>query len=970
MSCVSNSSTNATGREQRRALWVFALLLGLAPLVGWSLTRIDLHNNVETWLPDSDPDRQLLTWYLDRFGHDDSFVISWDNSSLHDPRVPRLAARLEGVVDQQGVRRGGLKQIQSVVTPHELIAQIAGRGVSVDEAVRRAQGLLVGTGPLKVRLTAVGRARRKTTERLIRERLKAQLGLDVQILGPVEPWIPPEGYFEQADRDRLEQSEAVRAASELEARLPNVPPHDLQIRWAGMRAGTEAAARVIEVVRSLRAEPLSGQSEGEPLVEDCFFAPGSPVGLLVTLSEAGAADVAGTLAEIRRIASEVGVPAEQLHMGGPPVATCELNRTMGRAVWNPQVPLWDVFHRSPILLSALVGTALAFVLLNSVRLAVLVLAMTYYAVLATAALVPATGTAFNMVLVVMPTLLLAVTLSAAIHLVNYWKHAWRSPCSDPVGAATRLARRPCTLASLTTAIGLLSLLTSTLRPVREFGVFSAVGCLISLVLVLVGLPGFLRLFASRPPAESGSEHEGWQRAGDWLARARWPVLVGSVAVFAVCCYGLRWFRTETKVIRYFPSDSRLVQDYRFLEENLSYIVPVAVLVRFDKSAQEQTNFLERVEIVRQIEEGMRRHAEISGTLSLADFLKKYQPPSEKASRIQKLLAARKANETERRVKEGRVPEAARFLRVADRDATFVFGADETFRVRKGDEVWRILAQASILSDFDYAQLANHRQTGDLDEIAKSSLKYYAGADHVVTGMVPVFLNTQRAVLVSLIKSFALAFAVIAVVLMVILRNPVAGLLAMLPNLMPVGVVFGLLAWNGLAVDIGTMVTASVALGMAVDGTLHLATWFQERLRSGATRHEAAAQALARCGPALWQTTLIISAGMFMLFPAELLLVSRFGWLMAALILAAFFGDAVVLTALLAGPLGAVIEKLEKESANGETPGGEERHEAGPQAPSQTSGAVEGPVSDQPEPVPPTPHMLSAPPTRNRPTSTW
>jgi predicted RND superfamily exporter protein len=145
-------------------------------------------------------------------------------------------------------------------------------------------------------------------------------------------------------------------------------------------------------------------------------------------------------------------------------------------------------------------------------------------------------------------------------------------------------------------------------------------------------------------------------------------------------------------------------------------------------------------------------------------------------------------------------------------------------------------------------------------------------------------------------------------MMILLRNPLAGLLTMIPNLLPVGLVFGLVSWGGLAVDIGTMITASVALGIAVDGTLHLLTWFRVGIRNGLSRSEAVAEALGHCGPAMWQTSAAVGLGLLMLFPADLLLVSRFGWLMAALIGAALVADVIFLPALLAGSLGRLIEK--------------------------------------------------------------
>ena len=59
---------------------------------------------------------------------------------------------------------------------------------------------------------------------------------------------------------------------------------------------------------------------------------------------------------------------------------------------------------------------------------------------------------------------------------------------------------------------------------------------------------------------------------------------------------------------------------------------------------------------------------------------------------------------------------------------------------------------------------------------------------------------------------------------------------------------------------------------------------------------------------MWQTSLAVGLGLLMLAPAELLLISRFGWLMAALIGAALIANVVLLAALLSGPLGWMIQR--------------------------------------------------------------
>ena len=99
---------------------------------------------------------------------------------------------------------------------------------------------------------------------------------------------------------------------------------------------------------------------------------------------------------------------------------------------------------------------------------------------------------------------------------------------------------------------------------------------------------------------------------------------------------------------------------------------------------------------------------------------------------------------------------------------------------------------------------------------------------VYTGVVPLVYKAQRTLLVGLVNSILLAFVLICVLMMVILRSPTAGLLSMIPNVFPIVVIFGFMGWIGALIDIGTMMTASVAMGVAVDDTVHFLTWFRRR----------------------------------------------------------------------------------------------------------------------------------------------
>ncbi len=188
---------------------------------------------------------------------------------------------------------------------------------------------------------------------------------------------------------------------------------------------------------------------------------------------------------------------------------------------------------------------------------------------------------------------------------------------------------------------------------------------------------------------------------------------------------------------------------------------------------------------------------------------------------------------------------------------------------------------------------------------------------VYTGVVPLVYKAQRTLLESLIQSIGWAFVLIALVMAVILRSPTAGLMSMLPNVFPVVLIFGAMGWMGIAVDIGTMMTASVAMGVAVDDTIHFLTWFRKGLDQGLDRREAIMLSYKRVAMAMAQTTAIGGLGLAVFMASTFTPTQRFGTLMLTLLMAALIGDLIFLPAILAGPVGRVFGKRRKPKSQKE-----------------------------------------------------
>ncbi len=166
--------------------------------------------------------------------------------------------------------------------------------------------------------------------------------------------------------------------------------------------------------------------------------------------------------------------------------------------------------------------------------------------------------------------------------------------------------------------------------------------------------------------------------------------------------------------------------------------------------------------------------------------------------------------------------------------------------------------ASQLAKYDAVIVVGDDPRYDLATISKNAKLVIDGRDHIYpndpsaptalvrkqpiatmyTGLVPIVYKAQRTLLRSLINSTFQAFVAISLVMMLVLRSPMAGLVSMFPNVFPVVLIFGYMGLSRILVDIGTMMTASVAMGVAVDDTVHFLTWFRRGLDEGMKRKAA------------------------------------------------------------------------------------------------------------------------------------
>jgi len=679
----------------------------------------------------------------------------------------------------------------------------------------------------------------------------------------------------------------------------------------------EAISRLTGAIIGPAAEGIAAGSDADDL-------DGRQTCLVLTLSDAARANLHGAIDLIKDVAaSECGISEESLHMGGPPVDNVSIDRA-------GQTSVTILFG-----LSLVVGFFVSWWSLKSKALVAMVLASGVYSMFASLAVVWYSGYPVDAILLTMPSLVYVATTSGAIHLANYYRDqlAETGVVEGAAGRAVHHALLPLTLATGTTAVGLATLAVSELVPIRMFGIFSAIGVVVSFLILVFFMPAALELFPPKLKLGKLAEDETsdawkpvesspWWGVGEWITRHNGLVTAACLLVMAGVGYGLTQVESSVQLMRLFSSKARIRQDYNWLEKHLGPLVPMEILVRIDQQTCPLT-FLERMELVGDIQKKIGDLDEVGSSLSTVTFGRSLDV-GEGGDGIGG-AAARAigfGSRTKRSVLNRRLTAHRDDFLAGDylREADLPDGTQQ--------ELWRISARVSATKEVDYALFKRDLQSKIDPILADLDSEGVKGVSVDYTGLVPLVYKAQHSLLDGLTIGFIYDFAIIVVVMIVLCRAASAGLVLLLPAAFPALMVFGTMGWGNallksfdagsLLIDIGTVMAPSVALGVTVDDVVHFMLWFRKGIAEGLDRKQATMLAYKGCARAMYQSWGVIGIGLSVFSLSPFGPTQRFGHMMLAMLTIALVGNLVFMPALLSGPLGAIFSwsvlRIERKKA--------------------------------------------------------
>ena len=492
-----------------------------------------------------------------------------------------------------------------------------------------------------------------------------------------------------------------------------------------------------------------------------------------------------------------------------------------------------------------------------------------------------TGRSMNLVTNIIPPLILVIGLAVIVHVMNRYEEEFLrlgDKREALIGAVAHLIQ-PCFLTSLTTAVGFASLAISRIKPIRETGMLAAFGVMMTFVISISIAPAILsRLAPPRLPRQT-------RHGRDWLDRvlaacARLviarpkAVVVVSALLSALAVVGMTRLTVETNLIEYFAPDTRIRQAFQFLQEHISGANSLEVFVQGDNDALLDPAALRAIEATQR---EMEKSPRITSTQSLADLVKLLN------------RAFHGDDPAFFRIPDSREQIAQLLLLLSMSDDRGGLDMFTDLNYAKA----RIAARlTTIPSPVLRALLDDLRQF--VDTTFPESLRVAA------TGEVVLYVTMEKELVEGQLKGFAIALVIIIGCVMALFWSVRVGAYSIYPNIIPIIMTLGLMGLLSIPINLATCMIPSIAIGIAVDDTIHFLSRFRAeyRRRNHADVGGAITATLATTGRAMVVTSLVLFGGFLVLLASQFQPNRYFGVLTALTMVWALAADLLTVPALL------------------------------------------------------------------------
>lgn len=507
------------------------------------------------------------------------------------------------------------------------------------------------------------------------------------------------------------------------------------------------------------------------------------------------------------------------------------------------------------------------------------------------------GTMVSAFVMLTVMLILTVGVCDATHIFSAYTYLRNKGVSreEIVSAVFRGTRTSMIITAITNAIGMIANIITPIPHIQVFAAMSATGVIIALLLTLFVLPVMLDLWAPKVGNNKSGKKSFTEKMVPNFALAlqkvfksvfriveKSPVtiLIIGCILFGFIIYGITKVSVDQNLATQFSENSPFRQAVNIIDEKMMGSQNMEIYLDLHKIDAFQDPFvLDKMDdLQRKLE---KKFSEvIVKTTSLVETVKDanqtlnegkedmYSIPSDPQQLSQTLYLFNNANPEDRRK-----------------------------QVSDNYDKSHITVQLRNRGSKEYSEIYKNMQV-DIDKTVSELKQHYPQATASMTGLLPLNLKFADYVSENEVQSFVLALVTITIIMMFVFGSFNAGLIALVPNLIPTLLSFAILGYVGKGLDLDVMIIMPVLIGISVDDTVHFINHYRENVRKFNDVREALFNTISEVGQATVFTSLVIGLGFSIMAFSNITGTAYAGMLGATSILVGVISEIFLLPAII------------------------------------------------------------------------
>lgn len=492
---------------------------------------------------------------------------------------------------------------------------------------------------------------------------------------------------------------------------------------------------------------------------------------------------------------------------------------------------------------------------------------------------------------------LIITMSIVIHLIERYRELYfkyKNANQYKLVMNTVLSKLiPCFLAIITTVVGFASLVLSKIEPVINLGLMMSIGIVISLILSFIIFPIVLLLIGKKDEFDNKKDRKisFINRCSHIVENHGKAIIVVSILTTIFSVIGASKLFVENSFINYFKQSTEIYKGMIVIDENLGGTTPLDIIIKFKDDEKIAINTQAQSEF-----------DDFENEFAQKDDDKQYWFSQDK---METIMAVHDYLETIPEI--GKVQSLATLLKVGrllnnGKDLDGITLA--LFYTQLPDDYKKLILSPFINIEANEARVTmrivdsnpNLRRNElltkietDLKEIIKNKETTYR-----LSNLMVLYNNMLQSLFNSQIATVGASLLVLSIMFFLIFRLSKVVFIAIVSNIIPISLVFGIMGWLSIPLDIMTITIAAIALGIAVDDTIHFIHRFEVEYKFDHNYMNAIKRAHEGIGHAMYYTTIIIVIGFSILMLSNLVPTIYFGLLTGVVMISVLVADLLLL----------------------------------------------------------------------------